>query len=293
MPFAGWGETSLPIPHTGSDLTNRFGGHDSLNSHPHRNPDGSWTNTEGLNALQSHSSLPQFSAEQFEDVTHGGLRMKDATFVTVRMHNVVKAKASTVKGIFEVSQMFLESVLNCAEQFSGNVHQLLADSVVIGWNAFEPYPFHEVRACMCAMHIAAGLSELPIRTVWSIAVTYGNVVCGTVGNSRNRTMMVNGDAFFMGRMLTEVAKIVQSHIVVTENILPKIRTQVFYLPIDVIELGGSPTPLFELRGTIHEMFDPGPYIYAFTEFRWQRYDSAIQYWTETLRKHPAFRNDVH
>jgi hypothetical protein len=100
-----------------------------------------------------------------------------------------------------VHEEFIKILLQAAEDFEAVVVSVEAARVVLCWNAFTPYPFHEVRACHCAIHIAATVDEL-LRAhdiVSNIFTDQGDVAIAQPYLEGSSCVGVGGSSFSRGR----------------------------------------------------------------------------------------------
>jgi serine/threonine protein kinase len=66
----------------------------------------------------------------------------------------------SLRGREYLSQLFLAVTMHTIKAYDGYIARFNASSVTATWNAVSPYPFADMRATMCAQHLAQSLDQL-------------------------------------------------------------------------------------------------------------------------------------
>lgn len=152
------------------------------------------------------------------------------------------------------SQKFLKAAIDTVEQCDGSVIEMTAHSLTVAWNAVSPYPFHELRAVQCAMHMATHLDEcLPEASV-HIAIVTGGVLVGHVGSTRTMKRCVLGMAVYFSQLLVQLGRLIHCSILVTESTYFMARTRITCVPVEVAMYDGQVWLLYEALGAKEEHF---------------------------------------
>jgi class 3 adenylate cyclase len=161
-----------------------------------------------------------------------------------------------VSAVTALTEAFHDVVATCAKQFDGVLCRIELFGATLLWNAFAPYPFPEIRACFCAKHIAAQLSHLedtmPLFAKHSVkfafVVNTGGAVVGTSGTERHSALTATGECIVFAERICQLARHLETGVLVLEPAHTAARTQVLCVPIDVVGNDQLRMTVFELRG---------------------------------------------
>ena len=181
-------------------------------------------------------------------------------------------------------------LLQCSEDFEATVVSIQADRVVLCWNALTPYPFHEVRACHCAIHMAAMLDDTIVdrpslqHLQFCISVVTGGVVVGLAGTSRTVKMFVEGFSVAAGQALSALGLYLNCRVVVAEGTFAMARSQVACFPIDVVSIDDEQFLLFEIVGKVSEVSESVLVHRGFSALCSRNYEEASLAFSDFLQK---------
>eukprot|EP00760_Papus_ankaliazontas_P021947 PhM_4_TR18769/c0_g2_i1/m.4362 len=300
-------------------------------AHPLAVPPGS-LNTSGGSSSLSSSGAGAASQNLLPDdprvarLRGTSLQPFQASFMFASVRGVsksVRPGSAAAKGLHNQFQAFVGVCINTIERLDGVVVKVDADLVVGSWNAFRPCVMHEVLACAAAIELMLDLSgggegkeeeeEEGNPTSRHVLVTGGKVLVGFLGTSRVRSPVVVGECMDAAPRLLGLAPLIDSQILVTDNVAQKVNGKFEFVAIDVVVNSGSnnknnniknkssaATTLYELLqnpvDAAHlQRFDKMcvPYNIAFSRLRNLRFDEALASFHDFLTLHGSEVDDMH
>ena len=149
--------------------------------------------------------------------------------------------------VFEIQQVFLETVFSCTTGSNGAVLFFVGDEVVVTWNAASPCADFANRAAAAALNICRALTAAPeltaVRQGICMALDAGQGLCGNVGTAKQRHFSVMGVAWEMGLMLRHICLFFKHPLLMGPGIIARLAPSFVYAHVDyVVPQSLSPGP---------------------------------------------------
>jgi hypothetical protein len=212
--------------------------------------------------------------------------IKRVTFVVFRFSFAQKSVVDVnSQALLNVSRKFHNLVCSTAADFNGEVVYRSLNEITVCWNAFEPYPFHEMRGCLAALHVASSMGlyfeeDADVHSIgakWGLCVNSGASVVTIVGSMSRVTLAVVGEALVVAQKVVRLTTVLQSNALVMEPCYAVCRSQIFCLPVDIV---GQPDTaqlvVLEIKGKVSDfrVADYEPLTEGFSCMCFHRFDKA-------------------
>eukprot|EP00755_Sulcionema_specki_P018654 Sspe_Gene.67452::Locus_39795_Transcript_2_3_Confidence_0.400_Length_4557::g.67452::m.67452 len=174
--------------------------------------------------------------------------------------------------------------------------------VLLGWNTHRPCVSHGHQACISALAVQSSIFLMHPSAQWSLAVSSGQLLVGSSGNSDLKSMIAVGHPVTIAFDLGSLARMIRSRILITDLVHEQVRSQLFAKPVDVALLPRSktlytldvlrPDVIYELQGERNEMNTThySVYVEAFSALSQLKLDTARVKFLDFLKHQPRDRH---
>ena len=230
-----------------------------------------------------------------------GGEMKELTvmFSDIRSFTTI-SEGLTPNELVQLLNEYLGEMTDILFKRWGTLDKYIGDAIMGFWGSPFPQEDHAIRACACALDMAARLEELNL--MWEgqgkkplsigIGLNSGPVNVGNMGSQRRFAWTVMGDHVNLASRLEGMTKEYHAQRVVSEFTYALAKDHYVFRELDRIRVKGKlkPVAIYELLGWKKEeakfadllkVYESAKYAYQH-----QRWDEAIQQFEAVLAKYP-------